>query len=185
MPRIPRPYPIDTTPDGQGAWFQLTASRFQKLAEELKERKKRPFDWAQALLAAGWMKRCRLPLVLVDTGGRLDAKLAVICRYATHAILVAREGADCEEWRQFIQGMDWDLLAVVWSSQSDGADSPGPIPGTKPPQLVVHGLERGRDISASPAVGWICKNIARRIRRRQGKKPGPAVASPAGVGMDK
>jgi len=183
---LPRPFLIDTTPDGEGSWFQTTYRRFPETAERLKSKKQRPFDWPWALHAASSVEKCRLPLVLVDTGGKLDAKLAVICRRVTHVVLVAPEGADCQDWLAFIDGMAWELLVIVRSSMTESADSIAPAAGTKPPELIVHGLLRGNDVRASPAVKWIVKEIARRLSRRAVRRRStPLVPDQLGGSPDK
>jgi CRISPR-associated protein Csx3 len=167
----PRPFPLDTTPDGEGTWFAETARRHPDLATQHKSKKKRPFDWEWTLHAANSVKRCRLPLVLVDTGGILNEKLAVICQHVRHAILVVPEGFDYRDWMFFIRGMNLKLLAVVRSRRGDGTDSIQPGQGSAATVLALHGLDRGCDRSASPAVQWLARRITRGVRARRKAVP--------------
>jgi CRISPR-associated protein Csx3 len=152
-----RPYCLDTTPDGEGAWFQAAYQKDPLLATQLKSRKRREFDWQWTIQASTWVRQCALPVTIIDTGGRIDAKLAAICRWASHAVLISGKPANLPEWRLFLEALGLPLIAEI-NSHRHWVDSQFTLSG-EIARLVLGGLERGQDRSDDPAI----RSLVRRV----------------------
>lgn len=152
-----RPYCLDTTPDGEGAWFQAAFQKDPSLATQLKSRKRREFDWQWTMQACTWVRQCALPLTIVDTGGRLDAKLAAICRWATHAILISGKAQELPEWRLFLSALGLPTVAEI-VSQREWVESSYVI-REDVAYVELGGLERGLDRSSDPAIELLASRV--------------------------
>lgn len=118
IPDAPYPYVITACPDGEGAWFQETASRFPEEALRLKDEYKKAlggFSPEYVERAAESVKNCPLPLTLIDIGGIPDEKNKKICKYATHAIILFNDCKKVDEWRKFCHDLGINIIAEIYS----------------------------------------------------------------------
>lgn len=170
------PYPLILTacPDGEGAWFQQTVARDATEARRLKEGYKAAlggFSPEFVKTRAEWVARAREPLVLVDIGGIPSPENRVICRHATHAVLLAGDdpktgqewNVRLEPWRAFFAGLGIPVCAVVRSDYHGTADHvSGVVDGVF--YGAVHYLERGEDIASRPAVRALAEHLIQLAR---------------------
>jgi CRISPR-associated protein Csx3 len=155
----PYPYVITGCPDGEGAWYQETVRSHPELAAQLRAEYKSKFTWEFAHRIAESVRRCELPLTLIDLGGIADDKNDAIAGHASHAILIAAEDRDLEIWREFCIRLGLTIIAELHSlyggveDRIDGIDSGGVLRG------AVHHLERGEDASERPLIRALAKYL--------------------------
>lgn len=153
MPGSCYPYVITACPDGEGAWFQETFSSNNELALELKLPYKSKFTQEKVALWADWVSNCTEPLTIVDIGGKLDEKNEIICREATHAILVAGNLEDLPSWRDFCINLGIKIIAEIHSDLHGIKDLPFSRDDNNVYHGTVHHLERGdKTIAKRPTV---------------------------------
>jgi len=116
-------YVITAAPDGEGAWYQETVRRAPSLAEEIKTDYKGQFTPAFVQRAAESVENCQQPLTLVDLGGKPDEHNKKICAGATHAVLLADDPSQFQEWREFCMAADPQIVAEIQSDYHGDTDS--------------------------------------------------------------
>jgi CRISPR-associated protein Csx3 len=176
IPGAPYPYIITACPDGEGAWFQETVNRSPEEARRLKEAYKASlggFTPAQVEKFATWVKECNLPLTLVDIGGIPSPENEQICRYATHAILLAGDSQEQSwderlvEWREFCRKLRLRIIAEIHSDYH-GTEDTLPVLG---PDGVwrgsVHYLERGEPVWERPTVKALAEILVRLVAEEE------------------
>jgi len=153
IPNASYPYFITACPDGEGAWFQETASRFPEESLKLKEEYKRAlggFTPEFVERVSDSIKKCSLPLTFADIGGILDIINKKICMNATHAIILFNNYSNIHDWRKFCYDLGLKIIAEIYSDYNGKEDSTeimdGLLIGT------VHHLERGVDVSCRVGV---------------------------------
>lgn len=143
QPVCPYPYVITACPDGEGAWFHETAAANLQLANKLKAENKAKFTDAHADRYAEDLRRCTLPLVLIDIGGCIDDKNERICAHATHAILMAANPRDLDKWREFCHNLGITVLAELESDYEAQEDRTLRLEQDGIHRGSIHRLERG------------------------------------------
>lgn len=143
VPGAPYPYVITACPDGEGAWFQETVNLNPELAAECKAGYKSTFTPEYVKRVADSVNNCRLPLVLVDIGGRITAENEVICGGATHAILLAGDLKRLHEWRAFCERLKITVIAEIHSDYTGSEDTLPTLGEDGVYHGSVHHLERG------------------------------------------
>jgi GTPase SAR1 family protein len=143
MPQAPYPYVITACPDGEGSWFQETASENPDLAAMLKGAYKGKFTVELAEIIRDWVKNCETPLTLIDIGGIADAKNETICAHATHAILLAGTSDGFSEWREFCRKLKLQVIAEIHSDYAGTTDKSLVLGNDGIYRGSVHQLERG------------------------------------------
>jgi CRISPR-associated protein Csx3 len=162
MPGTPYPYVITACPDGEGAWFQATWQRSPEEARRLKEEYKKSlggFTPAQAEKFATWVRECQLPLTLVDIGGLPSQENKIICRYATHSIILYTNESNRKEWRAFCEELGLTVIAEIFSNYYGKADV---VEGEGPDGVLrgsIHHLERGEDVSGRPMILALARKV--------------------------
>lgn len=155
IPDAPYPYVITACPDGEGSWFQESSARDQKLARELKENYKGEFSPGFVRRIAESVKKCDLPLTLIDIGGKITKENREICEGADHAIIIYGNHKKLQEWRDFCAELNLCVIAEVFSDYHGKKDSVS----QNPFQGSVHYLERGEDVSQRPCIKALAKHI--------------------------
>ena len=156
----PYPYVITACPDGEGAWFSAACQTAPELARRYKAAYKGSFSPEFAATVARWVERCRLPLALVDVGGRISPENKLIMSHATHAVVLAGDMSLAPAWVEFCR--DECGLVVVAVLHSDYHGEADRIETLGPPMRgSVHYLERGVDVSRRPVVTALAELITR------------------------
>ena len=163
----PYPYVITACPDGEGAWFQEAVRNDPGVADLCKTAYKGKFTDEFANLAASWVTNCKLPLTLVDIGGRIDDKNYRICRSATHIVILAGDdpktgkewGIRMDPWREFANQLDLTIVAEVVSDYSGTADVVGDVDSDNILRGTIHRLERGEDASKRPMIRRLAQHL--------------------------
>jgi CRISPR-associated protein Csx3 len=167
----PYPYIITGCPDGEGSWFQEAAERSPDTARALKERYKSLLegfspDFVERVAKS--VKRCKLPLTLVDIGGIPSEENEKICEHATHAVLLAGNHPETgeswksrlDDWREFCSSLEIEIVAEIFSDYHGEQDT---IPTRDEGGVFrgsVHYLERGEDVSTRPTVRRLARILA-------------------------
>ena len=168
----PYPYCLPANPDGDGAWFLPTAWVHPNQAVRYREIAKKKFTPEFAKLTAQYVRKCALPLVFVDIGGKPLPDNLEICAAATHAVILGKGSADFETWRTFCAEAKLTVVAEIRSdyfATEDGpvsVDSAGVLCGT------VHHLDRKEPAEDRPVI----QALAERILTLTGKKPVAGIA---------
>jgi CRISPR-associated protein Csx3 len=161
VPGAPYPYVITGCPDGEGSWFQETVNADPALAAACKAAYKSRFTPEFVGRVAESVRRCELPLVLVDIGGIPSAENEAICASATHAVLLAGDLARLPEWHEFCRKVGLVVIAEIHSDYHGTSDTP-PVLGTDGVwQGSVHHLERGEPVHERPTVKALAEILAR------------------------
>lgn len=158
LPGGPYPYIITACPDGEGAWFHETACDHLSLAMELKKKHKQVFSWEFAKKIAEDVACCVEELVFIDVGGIIDDKNRLICRGATHAILLSGSTSGFQEWESFCQSLDLRIVARIESDYHANEDR---IDGVVNHTLTgaIHYLERGEQLFERPMVQALAQHL--------------------------
>lgn len=152
IPDAPYPYIITGCPDGEGAWFQETVNQNPELAAQCKAAYKAKFTPEFVKRVADSVTNCQLPLTLVDIGGIPSAENEIICKDATHAILLAGDMSRLSEWYGFCEKVGLKIIAEIHSNYKGTEDT---VEGVCPDGIFrgsVHYLERGENVSERPCV---------------------------------
>lgn len=160
IPGAPYPYIITGCPDGEGAWFQETVSRDPTAARAMKEDYKSKFTPEFVRRVSESVTNCTLELTFVDIGGIPSAENKIICRAATHAVILAGNCPDTGTpwrdriplWREFCKELGISVVAEIFSDYYGEQDD---VQGVGPDKILrgsVHYLERGETISERPMI---------------------------------
>lgn len=152
IPDAPYPYIITGCPDGEGAWFQETVNFNPELAAQCKAAYKAKFTPEFVRRVADSVTNCQLPLTLVDIGGIPSAENEVICRDATHAILLAGDMSRLPEWHRFCEKVGLKVIAEIHSNYRGTEDTVEDVGPDGIFRGSVHYLERGENVSERPCV---------------------------------
>lgn len=172
IPGAPYPYVITACPDGEGAWFQETVNHDPELAKELKTSYKESlggFTPGAVQRYAESVRNCSLDLTLVDIGGIPSEENRVICKDATHIVLLAgndpKDGTPWQDrmpvWREFAEELGLVVVAEIFSDYHgtednvESASSDGVLRGS------VHYLERGENVSERPMIRALAEHLIR------------------------
>ena len=163
----PYPYVITACPDGEGAWFQEAVRNDPGVAALCKTAYKGRFTEEFANLAASWVKNCKLPLTLVDIGGKIDEKNHRICQSATHIVILAGNDPITGEkwddrmvpWREFAKALDLTVAAEIVSDYNGRADSIRGVGSDGLLRGTIHHLERGEDASNRPMIRRLAQHL--------------------------
>lgn len=158
LPGAPYPYWITANPDGEGAWFQETASLNPDLAATLRADYKTLFTPEFVARVADEVRGCDQPLTLVDVGGRVSPENALICASCSHAIILSRGEEDLLEWRNFTELVGLEVVAEITSDYFGDRDrvhgvTQGVLRGS------VHRLERGEPANDRPLVRALARYL--------------------------
>jgi hypothetical protein len=158
-------------PDGEGAYTMETFVRAPDEARQLRQENKRPLTREFVERAAEIVRRLDEPLVGIDIGGRISDENRLICRHATHAVLIAADSADetwfsrLEPWRDFCRELGLTILAELHSDygakcdQQQGVDEAGIFRGT------IHRLDRREPADERPTVIALARHLLSRLER--------------------
>jgi len=151
-------YVITAAPDGEGAWYQKTVRHNPERAKELKATYKAEFTSDFVRRVADAVRNCQQPLTIVDIGGIPDEKNKTICAGATHVILLARAPSQFQEWRDFCNEADLQIVAEIWSDYDGDVDH---IDENDRDLLMgsVHHLERGEPVADRPMVRALARHL--------------------------
>lgn len=160
MPGAAYPYIITACPDGEGAWFQETAASFTDVAKRCKATYKGSFTPEFTKRIADSVKNCKLPLTIVDIGGRISDENRQICASATHIVILAGDMNSVPSWLKFAEELELEVIAVLHSDYYGTADSfkieDGILTGS------IHHLERGEVLTNRPAI-WALAELINKI----------------------
>jgi CRISPR-associated protein Csx3 len=147
-------YQFRACPDGEGGWLERNYGD----PEAVKLRRKGTFTPQFVEWAAGTIDRwAATPIMLVDIGGRTSPENEVICRGASHGIILAGDPAAIPEWEAFFAHCGIQTIAVLESAYGgtqDRIDTEAPVIRGQ-----VHHLERGEPCSSRPAIQTVAKRI--------------------------
>jgi CRISPR-associated protein Csx3 len=169
IPGAPYPYVITACPDGEGAWFQETVNQNPELAARCKAEYKGRFSERFVHRVAESVRNCSLEMTLVDIGGIPSEENRVICKDATHIVLLA--GNDPKtgtpwterlpEWREFAEELGLVVVAEIFSDYHGTEDK---VEGVGPDGVLrgsVHHLERGEPVSSRPMIRALAEHLIR------------------------
>lgn len=167
IPGAPYPYVITACPDGEGSWFQETVEHDSELAATCKADYKGKFTPEFVSRIASSVSKCALPLTLVDIGGIPSKENRVICKDATHIVLLAgnspKDGTPWRDrlpiWREFAEELGLTVVAEIFSDYRGAEDKIG---GVSPDGVLhgsVHYLERGEQVSDRPMVRELASHL--------------------------
>lgn len=172
IPGAPYPYVITACPDGEWAGFQDSVEHDPEMARSLKDAYKASlggFTPEFVQVRAHWVRVCTSELALVDIGGIPSDENRVICKDATHIVLLAgndpKHGTPWQdrlpEWREFAENLGLAVVAEIFSDYHgaednvEGASSDGVLRGS------VHYLERGENVSERPMIRALAEHLVR------------------------
>jgi CRISPR-associated protein Csx3 len=163
----PYPYVITACPDGEGSWFQETASENPILATELKAVYKGKFTEERTKIMGEWVKNCSAPLT-VDIGGIPDTKNEHICAYATRAILLAGNLDHLQEWRAYCGNLKLQIIAELYSDYYGTEDKNLILGNDNIYRGSIHHLERG-DLSVRqrPTIIELAQILVRMVSAKE------------------
>lgn len=170
IPGAPYPYVITACPDGEGSWFQETVNRGPEEARHLKDAYKASlggFTPEFVKRIADSVANCKLPLTLVDIGGRTSVENEAICASATHAILLAGDLTKLPEWREFCQRVGLKVLAEVYSDYNGQEDTVAGVGEDGIFRGSIHYLERGENVSERPCAVVLAHLLADMASREE------------------
>ena len=161
----PYPYFITGCPDGEGSWFQETASKYLDDAIEYKKQYKSKFTPEFVTLTSNSVKNCSVPLTLIDVGGIIDIANEEICKFATHSVILFKEIEDLIAWQEFCQKLDLTIIAEIKSDYQGVTDKVINKDGDGCYRGSVHYLERGDlSIATRPTVKKLAQIISGKIK---------------------
>jgi CRISPR-associated protein Csx3 len=152
IPGAPYPYVITACPDGEGCWFQDAVANDPQKAAEFKAAYKSKFTPEFVNRVSENVKRCTLPLTLVDIGGIPSVENEQICAGATHAVILAGDKSRFEEWRRFCSKLGIVVLAEVFSDYHGSEDVLPHEDAHGCLHASVHFLERGEAVAERPTI---------------------------------
>jgi len=158
IPGSPYPYVITGCPDGEGSWFQETVNQDPLLAAQLKAAYKSKFTPEFVNRVSESVKLCTLPLCMIDIGGIPSPENEIICKDATHMVILAGDLGKVQVWQDFAMKLGLTIIAEIYSDyngQEDTVRGDGPIL-----KGSVHHLERGEPVLDRPMVKALAKRIA-------------------------
>jgi len=169
IPNAPYPYAITACPDGEGAWYQDAVNTDPEVAAACKAAYKTKFTPEFVARVAESVANCQLPLTLVDIGGIPSQENKVICKGATHAILLAGNNPKTGEcwserlipWREFCAELGLTVVAEIFSDyygtedKVEGVGLDGILRGS------VHRLERGEPVADRPMIKALAEHLVR------------------------
>lgn len=166
IPEAPYPYVITACPDGEGAWFQETVNQDEDLAARLKADYKAKFTPEFVRRVAESVSNCTLELTLVDIGGIPSEENRVICKDATHIVLLAgndpKHGTPWQdrlpEWWEFAEELNLAVVAEIFSDYHSTEDK---VKGIDDGILRgnVHYLERGENVSERSMIRTLAEYL--------------------------
>jgi len=167
IPGAPYPYVITACPDGEGSWFQETVNADPELAARCKAEYKAKFTPEFVRRVAESIRNCSLDLTLVDIGGIPSEENRVICKDATHIVLLAgndpKHGTPWQdrlpEWREFAEELGLVVVAEIFSDYHGTEDK---VEGASPDSVLrgnVHYLERGENVSERPMIRALAEHL--------------------------
>lgn len=140
-------YVISGCPDGDYNWMSETDL---ELAKKLKQEYKAKFTSEFAISKAQEIKNIKNPLLLFDIGGKITPENELITSNATHAIILAKNEREIEQWQELCQKLNLKVIAIInsdYEAKKDQIETTFPIfKGS------VHYLERGEDTISRPTV---------------------------------
>ena len=140
-------YVISGCPDGDYNWMSETDL---ELAKKLKQEYKAKFTPEFAVQKAREIKNIKNLLLLFDIGGKITPENELITSFATHAIILAKNERETEQWQEFCQRLNLKVIAII---NSDYEAKKNRIETTFPIfKGSVHYLERGEDTISRPTV---------------------------------
>ena len=147
-------YVISGCPDGDYNWMSETDL---ELAKKLKQEYKAKFTPEFAVQKAQEIKSIKNPLLLFDIGGKITLENELITSFATHAIILAKNEREIEQWQEFCQSLNLKIVAIVssdYEAKEDKIETTSPIfKGS------VHYLERGENTISRPTVQALAQYI--------------------------
>jgi CRISPR-associated protein Csx3 len=158
------PYVITAHPDGDGC-FTFETYRFDEAyGAELKRTLKKQssgFSPDFVTLVAGWVRNARVPLSLVDVGGKMLDDNRAIMSEATHAIVLSNSMEEIVAWREFCGSLKPKPLAVIAEVFSDAEK--GSLDRLEATEPIVRGsicgIQRGQDLSERAVVVALAKKL--------------------------
>jgi len=167
----PYPYVITACPDGEGAWFQGTMNSDPELAKACKAVYKATFTPEFVQRVAESVRKCPLPLALVDIGGFPSKENKEICSGATHSILIAGNSPESgeswdsrlEPWRKFCQDLGLAIMAEIFSDYRGTKDKVKGIGRDNILRGSVHHLERGELVRDRPLIKSLAEHIVQMV----------------------
>ncbi len=165
IPNAPYPYVITACPDGEGAWFQETVNNNPELAAKLKKDYKNKFTPEFVNRIQESVKNCSTELSFIDIGGITSEENAIICKDATHIIIISGDESKFEEWREFFERVNPDIkiLAEIDSNYNDTEDVIPKIDEDGVLRGSVHHLERGEKISDRETIKFLSQYIVNKF----------------------
>lgn len=163
IPGAPYPYIITGCPDGEGSWFQETVNLDPEMAAKLKAAYKSKFTPEFVERVAISVEKCTLPLTIIDIGGIPSAENEIICRHATHAIILAGDMSKVPEWYQFCSRVDLKVIAEIYSDYQGKEDTVAGLGEDGIFRGSVHHLERGEPVSERPCVVAIAQLLVNMV----------------------
>jgi CRISPR-associated protein Csx3 len=138
-----------------------------ELAKALKDAYKVKFTPEFVDRIAASVSNCTLPLTLIDIGGIPSPENHVICRDATHAVLLAGTDPKTGEiwsdrlvpWRSFCQEVGLIVVAEIFSDYRGAEDT---VEGLGPDKIFrgsVHYLERGEPVADRPLIRALASRL--------------------------
>ncbi|MCK5877853.1 MAG: hypothetical protein KAG43_09475, partial [Candidatus Marithrix sp.] len=160
IPNSPYPYVITACPDGEGCWHYEAASSDPKNAKTLKQDYKGEFNDDFVTRVSDDVKNCNLPLTLIDIGGQITDDNRIICRHATHIILIAGDLKELDSWRDFSKHLNLQIIAELHSDYNGKVDKALKLDNDNIYRGSIHYLDR-EDSSAKerPTVKQLAKII--------------------------
>ena len=168
-------YVLRACPDGEGDWSQETRQEKVRL---LRVKGRFTPEFVQAMSRD--IERRHLPL-LVDVGGKPTPEQEVLFEQCTHAILISRDPALLDEWRERAERCGLLVLAELHSELQGQEEilDPGP-----PLRGRITGLERGRTPSG-PVFQALVDRVAELFRPEgQGLRERHLAQAPAEMSVD-
>ncbi|MDM8565365.1 CRISPR-associated protein Csx3 [Candidatus Halobeggiatoa sp. HSG11] len=160
IPNTPYPYVITACPDGEGCWHYEAVSCDPKNAETLKRDYKGEFTDSFVKRVSDDVKNCREPLTLIDIGGKITDDNIIICKHATHIILIAGNMDELDVWRNFSKHLNLQIIAELHSDYHGTEDTILKLENDNIYRGSIHYLDREDDSAKErPTVKQLAKII--------------------------
>jgi CRISPR-associated protein Csx3 len=164
-------YVITACPDGEGSWYAETHHGDPGLADSLKKHGKGDFNDSNTALYTDWVKKCKLPLTLIDIGGKTSEQNRMICAGATHAVLVFSDETTLPEWRTFCNQLGLQIIAEIRSDLQIDSDVPLTCSRDGVYRGTIHNLVRGE-----LQIGSVESSLAQLLLSKCGPDGGESTA---------
>ena len=154
-------------PDGEGPWLQhhYTEDEVKKL------RRKGQFTKEFVDFASNSVKNFDGQLMLIDIGGRTSEENKLIADGATHAIVLANDPTQFEEWSNFFKNLGVEVLAAIRSDYEGKEDSVEiPAENNQVIKGSVHYLERGQHPEERETIKFIAQKISALVEKNDEKR---------------